>query len=258
MKYLAPLFVVLIVGPLFAQGGTTLFGGSGGAVLPTADLLGKKLFDVSLDWLNTDDDSTVPLRVLYGASDNLEVGGMWSFNNASDVWGLNAKLGTRLLSGAGAGTAVGILYDNARDIDIDGWQLYAVHTRPLTKLGRTAIRGSLGVNWTRIDFDDDNEDGFRVFGSLEGMLDDDLTLGVEMQSASGDLGDEDPLASLYARYRYNDRWTVQAGFTNAAPGGLFAGDDQNLFLGASYAFGALGSRRQVASTSYSVCDQQYQ
>ncbi|MEN6303737.1 MAG: hypothetical protein ABFD96_13485 [Armatimonadia bacterium] len=254
MKYLAPLLVVLMVGPLFAQGGTTLFGGSGGAVLPTADVLGKKLFEVSLDWLNTDDDETFPLRVLYGASDNLEVGGMWSFNNASDVWGLNAKLGTRWLAGAGAGTAVGIQYEDATDFDVKGWQLYAVHTRPLTKLGQTTVRGSLGVNWTEVDFDDDNEDGFRIFGSLEGMLANDLTLGVEMQSASGDLGDEDPLASVYARYRYNDRWTLQAGFTNAAPGGLFAGDDQNLFLGASYAFGASGSRRQVAGASYSVCN----
>ncbi|MEN6645302.1 MAG: hypothetical protein ABFE08_22910 [Armatimonadia bacterium] len=254
MKYLAPLLAVLMVGPLFAQGGTTLFGGSGGAVLPTADLLGKKLFDVSLDWLNTDDDSTVPLRVLYGATDNLEVGGMWSFNNASDVWGLNAKLGTRFLSGAGAGTAVGIMYDKARDIDTKGWQVYAVHTRQLANLSRTPIRGSLGVNWTRLDFFDDNEDAFRIFGSLEGTLSNGLELGVELQSASGDLGDEDPLSSIYGRYRYDDRWTIQAGFTNAAPGGLFAGDDHNLFIGASYAFGASGSRRQVAGASYSVCN----
>lgn len=258
MKYLAPLFVVLIVGPLFAQGGTTLFGGSGGAVLPTADVLGKKLFDVSLDWLNTDDDDTFPLRVLYGATDYLEVGGMWGFNDASDVWGLNAKLGTRFLAGAGAGTAVGFQWVDVRDFDGDGWQLYAVHTRPLTTMGKTAIRGSLGVNWTNIDVLDIDDDAFRVYGSLEAMLDNNLSVGVEMQSASGDLGDEDPLSSIWGRYRYDDRWTFQAGFTNTAPGGLIAGDDHNLFLGASYAFGALGSRRQVASTSYSVCDQQYQ
>jgi hypothetical protein len=194
--------------------------------------------EAAIDWFDSDPDSTVPLRVLWGARENLEVGGMFSFNDASDVWGVNAKIGTRFLSGPSGGTALGFKFVDARDVDSDGWQVYGVHTRVLGNPWRTAqLRGSFGVSWTHVDYFTFNDDAFRIFGALDAVMDNGWIFGVEMQSGSSRVGDDGPLSSIYARYRVNDRVTLQAGFTNAALGGLASSGDHDIFLGASYAFG---------------------
>jgi hypothetical protein len=244
------LLVMLLVAPAFAQMGVTLFGPSGGAVLPTADIMEQGRVEAALDFFDTDGDSTLPLRALWGLKPNLEVGGMFSFNDASDVWGLNAKLGTRFIATDAGGTAVGAQFMDVRDLDGEAWQVYGVHTHSFGSVGGPGqLRGSIGVNWTQIDFFDFDDSALRIFGIVDYMLANGWTFGVEMQSGDGDVGDDGPLSSIWARYHLNDRVMLQGGFSNAAPGGLVSGDDHNIFFGASYAFGGgAGDNRQLGKT----------
>lgn len=224
----------------------TLIGPTGGAFLPTADNLGSGV-QVAADYYDTDGDATIPLRLTWG-NKNVELGGMWASNDSSDIWGLNAKYSFPVMGLSGF--AAGALYLDARDIDLNAWQGYLVYTHPFSKCdAETQFRGTLGVNWTSVDdrFDDGLDDGclsisgdddaFRVFGGIDVRIKERWLVGAEVQSSSGDLGDSNPLSSIYARYRVDDRWGLQAGLSNASPFGVIASDDHNFFVGVNYGFG---------------------
>lgn len=226
--------MLLLVACPWVAAEQTLIGPTGGAFLPTADNLGNGV-QISADYYDTEGDSTIPLRLTWGQK-NFELGGMWAFNDTSDLWGLNAKYSFPIM-GYG-GFAAGALYLDTRDIDLKAWQGYLVYTHPFSKPdARTQFRGSLGVNWTRVEDFIGNENKFRVFGSADARINDEWTVGAEIQSRARDIGDTDPLTSVYARYRVNDRWGVQAGLSNASPFGVIATDDHNFFVGVNYGFG---------------------
>lgn len=233
------ILLVLLVLPAAADRGNTLFGGTGGAVLPTADVLAPGQWNAAIDWFDTDVDDTIPLRINTGLSQGIEVGGMFSWSDITDVWGVNAKWVPGWDFGGGE-TALGFKFVDVDDFDGDGWQVYAVHTRSFGGAGDFVnFRGSLGINWTHVDILLFDDDAFRIFGLLEAVYRQ-WTFGIEMQSGDGDVGDVDPLSSIWARYRYDDRWTFQAGFSNSAPGGLVGEDSHDFFIGASYLFGPAG------------------
>lgn len=220
--------------------GETLIGPTGGAFLPTSDVLDKHVADVSADFYDTRDNSTVPVRALAGIGYGTEIGGVYEFNSFSNVWGANFKYVYPLFNNQPF--SLGGLYLKASDSDVNAWQGYLVHTHTFTRPeAAQTLRATLGVNWTRVAFDcgcdSDTESQFRLFGGADLTLAAGLTLGVEMQSASGDLGDAMPLSSVYARYRINDRLRAEVGYTNGSPLGVLADDDHRIFAGLSYAFG---------------------
>lgn len=94
---------LLVFGMTTAQAYPTLVGPTGTAVLPTAEVAGG--FDIAGAWYDTEGDQTIPVRAVFALGENLEIGGLWAFNDLSDVWGVNAKLAFPLI--ANGTTAIG-------------------------------------------------------------------------------------------------------------------------------------------------------
>lgn len=218
----------------YVSASPTLVGPSGGAFLPNAQIAPLGDCQVALDYYDTDYNSTSPLRGLYGISPNLEVGGIYVFNNTSDVWGLNAKWGFSICNHPGF--ALGAAYLNARDLDFNAEQVYLLHSHHFDR-AKYPVQGTLGINWTRVHDFTGSDNQFRVFGSADVLITDQFLVGVEIQSRASQLGDAQTLTSLYTRYQYGDGWTLQAGLSNASPFGLLTADDHRLFVGVCYEFG---------------------
>lgn len=233
----------------------TLIGPTGGAFLPTSDVLDKDVADLSAGFYDTSDNSTVPVRALGGIGYGTEIGGVYEANSFSNVWGANFKYVYPLFNNQPF--SLGGLYLSADENQATGWQGYLVHTHTFTRPeSAQTIRATLGVNWTRVslnrdsDCESDTQSEFRLFGGADLTLAAGLTLGAEIQSASGDLGDAMPLSSIYARYRINDRLRAEAGWTNGSPFGVLADDDHRVFVGLSYAFGHETYRMMGDTGSY--------
>lgn len=212
----------------------SLTGPTGLVNVPTAAVEPAGQISVAIDGVDTKDNVTVPVRVLYGAMENLEVGASASFQDKDEVFGLNAKYQTPLAI-AGFNWAGGAQYArynlNAKDDD-ELWQLYWTGTREFTEATDTmpSFTGTVGVNWTKFE----NFDGkFRAFAGLKAGFANNFSLTAEVQSDS-DI-DEDTLWSVVGRYSITPVLGAQVGYTNGFE--TMATDDSEVFAGISYVFG---------------------
>ena len=215
----------------------TLTGPTGLANLPTAGIVGAGGFNVAVDYYDMDGEEAIPIRLLYGLNDTVELGASYWMQDGVDAFMLNAKWVTPLTL-LDMPWALGLQY---ADFDFDGTatQFYFVGTRPLLEGDDTmpAINGTFGVNWTMYEEDDalDDEDAFRFFLGFDATFANNLMLALEYQTKSSDL-DEDALWSLLARYPFTETITGQIGYTNGF-GGVIGLDDSNLFAGVNFAWG---------------------
>lgn len=234
---MVPVFlVVLFVVPAAAEPGMTLFGERGGAVLPTADLtlrsnLESALYGgVAINWYDSEGSDTVPIGAVFGIGDNIDVGGMFAFNDFSNVLGLNVKFDTQLTQ-APDRTAVGFRYFRLEEFDVNVVQPYVVHTHVFPLGEKTFLDGSVGVNWTNVDLPLGSESALRIFTIVQ-LTRGPWSLGGEMQSQDSDL-DNDPLGALFVRLAVTPQVAAQAGLTNAALDGVRGefDDEYRIFAG---------------------------
>jgi hypothetical protein len=211
----------------------TLTGPSGLVTLPTAAVVAPGQLVAALDYYNTDDDATIPLRVTYGIAPGWEAGARYAINDTANVWAVNAKYLTPL-SIADFRLAAGAQYSQSdASPSTQVTQAYLTGTRTLleAKGKAPAVTGTLAANWTKVA---PGTNGVRAALGLQ--ADCSLTHAsviAEYQTKSSRLGEADPVWSLAARYPATPQLTVQAGLTNGA---LLAQKGSNLFVGASYAF----------------------
>ncbi|MHB0938150.1 MAG: hypothetical protein ACYDCO_03950 [Armatimonadota bacterium] len=221
----------------------TLAGPTGLVTVPDAAVASTGQFLVAADYYNTDPDSTIPVRFVYGVGENFEVGALYAIQSDASAWGVNAKYRLPFALGP-AGLAVGAQYFTSDDLEETAMQLYAVGTLALMEATDTtpAFNGSLGVNWTSDEVDVPligyDEDAIRIFAGVEAVFANNLRIVAEYQTENEDF-ELDSTWSVAARYPFTNALTAQIGMTNTfGPIPLFGIDDRNLFAGVSYAFGA--------------------
>jgi len=225
----------------------TLSGPSGQAVIPTAMTAGPG-FTVAADYHNVGDGNVIPIRVLFGLGDNIELGALYAvLDDAApfgldldNPWGVNAKW--KFAQFLGGDAAVGAQYITApftiglTDFDGTVTQAYFAWTRNFG-LGDTQNLGfSWGANWTEIDPDViDKIDDIRFFAGLDLALSERLSVLVDYQTKSSDLLDARALSAVTARVMLTPMIDVQFGSTNAF--GPIATDDHEFFAGLAFKFG---------------------
>lgn len=287
MKKVLTLGLTIAACAVAAYAYPTLAGPTGYGVLPTADVVGAGVLNIAADYYDSD-DSTVPIRVVYGIADNFELGASYrsgdqnvfsatefdgpdSYTESiriSDMWGINGKWATGLtplgfdwslgaqylqgdLNAFSSLTLEGDTFSEELDFgDYSATQLYFVGTRNFTDMFAcppdTIVRGTIGVNWTKIDADVDDlfeeeigeisfdEDAFRFFLGLDATFSNKFMLAAEYQTKDSDIED-DALYGITARYAFNEALAGQLGYTNEI-GGVLGGPDGNFFVGLNYGF----------------------
>ncbi|MHB0938941.1 MAG: hypothetical protein ACYDCO_22365 [Armatimonadota bacterium] len=225
----------------------TLSGPSGQAVIPTAMTAGPG-FTIAADYHNLDEGSVIPIRVLFGFGDTIEVGVLYAtlddvapfgldFDNP---WGVNAKW--KFAQFLGGDAAIGGQYITApftiEGIDFDGTvsQAYFAWTREFGLSETQNLGFTWGVNWTQIDPDIiDSVDDTRFFAGLDLALSDRISVLADYQTRSDELLDERALSAVTARIRLTNAVVLQFGSTNAF--GPIATEDHNFFAGLGFQFG---------------------
>jgi len=228
----------------------SLLGPTGGANLPTAKVVNQGTLAAAYDYFMNDMDlgggvqleETHAIRLLYGLTESAEVGLTYNKQDVTgagpgidnfDNWGLNAKYNFAV-EGVEFEPAVGAVYQDYSDADGTVFQLYAVGSKLFSMgEGGTSFRGSLGVNWTKVDFGAGYDvDAFRPYINLDFGFANGLTLTGEFQFKNSDI-DDDPLMSLTLRYPISESFNVQLGTSNAVRG-VAGGPDQCLTLGINW------------------------
>ena len=175
------------------------------------------------------DDTQVILRAIYGLGPNFEVGGLIGLGD-NNSFGVTGKYRFQFL-GPSLDTAVGLSFADADEAG-SGFQLFLVGSRMI--LGEPdedmSILGSLGVTFT--DFEELS--GILPFVGAQLMLPGNLEVCGEFVLEAGDFTES--IFSLLLRKQFTETWAAQVGFTNAT--GFLGTGDSDLFIGASYAFGA--------------------
>jgi hypothetical protein len=217
----------------------TLAGPTGLATIPTAAIAPAGQLVLAADWYNTDPDSIIPIRLVYGIGENFEVGALYSLLSDANTWGINAKYKLPVTLGP-AGVALGAQYFDNSDVDEKVIQVYGAATMALAEATDTmpGFSGTLGVNWTQDDFLGSTEDGFRFNVGVEAAFANTLDLAAEYQTKNDDFG-EDAIWSIVARYPFTEALSGEIGYTNAGllnqP--VFGDNEHNFFAGIAYAFG---------------------
>ena len=180
------------------------------------------------------DTASYPIRVLYGINGAFEVGGGFVSSDDSDAWGINGKWVTPLTLGA-MPWAVGAQYVDFTDWDEKVTQVYFVGTKALTagSEGAPALNGTIGVNWTKDEWDGGDNDAIRGFVGLEAAFANKMTLSAEYTTKNDDFDDE-ALWAAKGTYPITPALTVEVGVGN----GTFWGTDESKMFAAclSYAF----------------------
>ncbi len=240
-KYLAPMLVaaVLAIASTARAAYPTLFGPTGGAALPTGDVIMQNELDVAVDYYNERDNNSVPVRANYGIIRGLEIGGLFDFRQHDQAWGVNAKYALPLF-GFG-GLALGGFYNATTNGDDKGSQIYLVDTMPFTKADTgVLLRGTLGVNYTWTDLAATGKNnGVRAYIGADATFPgiNNAMLLAEYQIRTSSVPDARSVASVAVRYPFTPSLSAQVGFTNADPIGLIGTRDYRVFVGASLALG---------------------
>ncbi len=248
--------VALVAAAGAAMAYPSLLGPTGGTNLPTAKIAKQGTLNFAYDlyanevtWGNDKVGNTSAFRLLYGLSDKAEVG--FTYNNEDysyfdgaawhsssfDNWGLNAKVNFAQ-EGSDLEPAAGVVYQDYNDADTTVTQLYLVGSKLFRPgEGGTSFRGSLGVNWTKVDFGAGGDtDALRPYINLDFGFSNGLTLTGEYQLKNDDI-DDDALMSLVLRYPISKGLNVQVGTSNAFRG-IAGGPDQNLTFGVNWNYDA--------------------
>ena len=191
----------------------TLGGPTGLVTVPDATVVPTGQLQIAVDWWNLEsDDAIIPLRLLYGVNDSLELGATFTTSEATgsdDVWSINAKFVTPLQL-ADSTMAVGASY--AQDGD-DVLTVYGA----LSKEFNENFAGTAALQW-----DDATEDFMLGIGG-KATLDNGLILVGEYVNAMPGAA-----VNFAARYPLTDALTAQIGVINAL---------DSVTIGLNYAFG---------------------
>lgn len=177
-------------------------------------------------------DSALAGRVLYGVTDNIEIGALYRTAESDvmlgDIWGVNAKFALPFTAGD-AVWAAGVGYYDLSDVD----ENFFTANLAVTKEFNEDFKGTVNLLWS--------EDG--LFQSLNGPVlefvggsnDFQLGIGAEATFTNGITVVAEYINSLpgttinvAARYPLTDALTAQLGYTVLDP---------VAFIGFNYAFG---------------------
>lgn len=264
------VILLMLAGAAFAY--PSLLGPTGGANLPVAGVIGKGKIALAADYYQTSEtivnenaqtkttsefSNTYPMRLLYGLTENIEVGVRFDSqdletttldktvsntsksNSSFNTWSVFAKY-LLPVEPFGFAIAPGAVYSDIADTEQTFWQLFLVGSRVLydNSARGTVLRGSLGANYTREDSGSaaKNPSAFRGYLDLDLTLANKLNITGEYQTKDTDL-DVDPLTTLVVRYPLSNVISVELGTTNAGRGGLKMSSEHNLFAGVNCTFG---------------------
>lgn len=253
MKRLVLLAAVVLVAATGAvQAYPSLLGPTGSVNLPTAAVNAPEKLNVAVDYYDngyeggaTDVDAAIPIRLLYGVSQNVEVGATYTIQNGKvagksvdlDSWGLNFKYYNPIISGK-SGWAIGAVHSEFTDDDLDNnfTQLYWVGSSVLSAGTGTSpkVTGSFGINWTSLESFGADDDAFRPYVVLDFAFPSKLILSMEYQLKDSDV-ESDALSSIVARYPFSDKVSGQIGFSNGIRG-VVGGNDHNFLAGLNVRF----------------------
>lgn len=246
----------------------TLTGPTGTGVQPTAAVVPAGSLSVAADYYNTessvsvppaptagftitqqpvepDIDNSYPVRVQYGLGSNIELGGLYNFQQAggddSNTWGVNAKYVTPVHF-LNFDWAIGGFYNNtdvkALDITAKTTQGYVAGTGFISRGDESMpmVKATVGGNWTQLDIDGEKTSAIRPFVGVEVLLPNKLTVFGDYQLKNSKLDDEQ-LFSFGLRYQVSGSIAAQVGYTNAAPSGGIGLSESNVFAGVNLALG---------------------
>lgn len=188
------------------------------------------------------EDTFIPMRAEFGVIEGLEIGGNYWFldnDNIDNIFGFNAKYRLPMQFVEGLGIAFGVNYqmwsfdqgDDLSSLKLTGVASYDIPAGPVT------VTPSAGVIWERVDNGDD-DNAFRLFGSVLAMVMPNLGIGGEFITSDDDIDgkDADPSMWFGARFMPMENLSVQAGIINNADFGGEDFSDWILHVGAGYAF----------------------
>ncbi|MHB9106186.1 MAG: hypothetical protein ACYDCO_03940 [Armatimonadota bacterium] len=213
----------------------TLSGPTGLVTVPTAATVPAGQLQFAADWWSIAIvDSALAGRVLYGITDNIELGAIYRTEESDalvgDVWGVNAKLALPVTFGDAA-WAIGAGYYDLSDVDESFFTANLAATREFNE----NFRGTANLLWS--------EDGlYQVLSGpgiflIGGLNDSDFQLGVGAEATFengltvvGEYVNTLPgtTINVAARYPLTEALTAQLGYTVLDP---------IAFLGFNYAFG---------------------
>lgn len=213
---------------------------------PTADVVGARLYDVAVDYVEWGSDiESWPIRVAAGVSDKVEVSlgyAKWENSGSVKIVPLGVKAVAVPESETSPAVALGAVYGKLKDsaISMKITTLYAVATKTLSKAEderydeggtKAAIRGSLGVMYNRYRANGSSRSHTEPFASLEYIAPDgNTTLAFEYKTEEGDL---DPISSFVVRHVLTPNTWLQVGWTNVVYG-TWAGPDHEFLIGLGY------------------------
>ena len=234
-KVLVLCIVVLAISIGAAFSYPSLLGPTGGAALPVANVIPAGQWNLAADFYNHSGgglDASIPIRVLYGLGNRVEIGAIYTLTDGDDSWGVNGKILTSSLLG-GFNWSIGGVFERFNS-DSSAIQAYVVGTRVLIPGNENypSIRGSIGLNWTLVDIFDDDANAFRPFFNVDLGFNTGTNVTAEYQFKNSDI-DSDALASIVVRHMFTPRLSGQAGFTNAI-GGIAGTNDFDLLVGINY------------------------
>lgn len=223
----------LLISACAAYAYPSQIGPTGTGALPTAAVVPACQIDLAGDFINTDTNATFPVRAVYGATDNLEIGAGYSFLDDANSWLFNAKYATKA-DLAGFKVSVGATYDNFSDLDINDTQVYLVGDQKFKMGNDKDLTASVGVIWSQSNFNPGSIDVIRVFGGIQVPIAEKVSFVGDIQSSNSNFGDADPLYSIGLRCDAAKNLQAQVGFTNSA--GVFAIPEGNLYAGLNFSF----------------------
>lgn len=236
---IALIFIFTCIGCAFAY--PSLSGPTGGANLPDAYVLNQGQINVALDYFNQTDEGVGAVknfRLLYGASNNLEVGLAYNMQGTDapdslNSFGINAKYYTYIKM-ADITWAVGANYQKFDDLDIKATQLYWVGSKIMrvSKANPSAVTGNIGLNWVKLDAYGTSDNLFRPFVGLKFLYKQSASLVLDYQFKNSDW-DEKAMISAVLRFPLNNHLSGQFGVSNGFRG-LYGVDETDLTIGINY------------------------
>jgi hypothetical protein len=241
MKDMFLLFLALVCASAVLAYPTHV-GPTGYVVLPSADVVAQGETNLAADWYDTSDNTTIPVRLVYGVAENAEIGAEYEIDEGDYILGFHGKW--QIPIGAGAyKAAIGAVQVYGQGTGWKATQVYLAATRGLTLAdARTPATGTIGVNWTRAEDDGVwDADATRFFAALEIGLKDNLSACLEYQTKANAFGWLEPhaMTSIALRCKFKPNLSGQIGFTNADE--FFGFYSHTLFVGLNYSYaGGLG------------------